>query len=195
MEKLIKTARWLDVFFKAVFWVVVIAGGILLILNGVMLILGPDWMRESAVKGSWYITGFAFRVPVDVTQTESFPMLWRVGALVFAVSFAAVCWFLYVVRRILAPMKEGKPFAPGVADDLQKLALAVLLFGIVSGLWRIVGQVMVSTAMSGKLSFNDHYLLTEVIHLDYLIVAAVLFLVSYIFRYGQELQVLSDETL
>ncbi len=195
MEKLKRTARLLDGFFKVLFWITVLFGGIVLIANVVMLCLGTEWMRAHAAQGSWYITGYGFRVPLGVTETESFPLLWRVGAVVFAAAFAAVCWFLVLVRRILAPMKEGEPFAQGVADDLSRLAWAVLVFGIVSAVWRVVSQTMVSTAMSGNLSLNTHYLPSEVIHLDYLIVAAVLFLVSYIFRYGRELQVQSDETL
>ena len=195
MERLMKTARGLDTFFKIVFWITAIFGGIVMIANLVMLILGPDWMRSHAAQGSWYITGYGFRVPVSLADTSSFPMLWRVGAAVFLAAYAAICWILLLIRRILAPMKKGEPFAAGVADDLRKLAWTVLGFGVISAVWRFVGQVMISTAMSGNLSVNTHYAAGEVIHLDFLIVAAVLFLVSYIFRYGRELQVLSDETL
>ena len=195
MEKLMKTARALDTFFKLVFWITVIFGGIVMIANLVMLILGPDWMRAHAAQGSWYITGYGFRVPFQLADTDSFPMLWRVGAAVFLVAWAAICWILHTIRRILAPMKEGQPFADGVADDLKKLAWTVLIFGLISAVWRFVSQVMVSTAMSGSLSVNSHYAVGEVVNLDFLLVAAVLFLVSYIFRYGRELQVQSDETL
>ncbi len=195
MEKLKRTASALDTFFKVFFWITAVAGGIVVIANLVMLFLGPDWMRSHAAEGSWYITGYGFRVPLSLVDTSSFPMLWRVGALVFLAAYAAVCWILIIIRRILAPMKEGQPFAAGVADDLRKLAWTVLIIGLLSGFWRFVSQVMVSTAMSGNLSVNSHYAAGEVIHLDFLIVAAVLFLVSYIFRYGRELQVQSDETL
>ena len=195
MEKLMRTARGLDTFFKVVFWITVVVGGIVMIANIVMLILGADWMRAHASTGNWYITGYGFRVPMNLVETESYPLLWRIGALMFLVAYAAICWILHLVRRILAPMKEGQPFAAGVADDLKKLAWMVLVFGFVSAVWEFVAQVMVSTAMSGNLSVNSHYAVGEVVRLDFVLVAAVLFLVSYIFRYGRELQVQSDETL
>ena len=103
------------------------------------------------------------------------------------------------IRRILQPMKEGRPFDRGIGENIRKIGYATLAFGIASNLLRFfdtfsvmrvfrVGEIHISGALE---SITVGYTLD----LSCLIVFLVLLLISHIFNYGTELQRQSDETL
>lgn len=103
------------------------------------------------------------------------------------------------IRSLLAPMKEGSPFHEGAAFSLKRLALLSLITGI----------VLNTSALVNCLLTNHYYHLQELLagerilqvkieydlDLSFLVVSGILLLLSYIFRHGQALQQLSDETL
>ena len=103
------------------------------------------------------------------------------------------------IRNILAPMKNGEPFHNAVSVNLDRLARYVCSLGIGVNLLEIISNIMITKA------YDLHLLLLseKVTHIEFmfnfdlsfLVVWAVLLLLSYVFRYGEELQQLSDETL
>ena len=119
---------------------------------------------------------------------------------VWTVALLAILWtgFRYA-RKMMIPMMEGNPFDHSVSDYLKKLGLLTLLYGIVGNM----GAAMITSMkmnhyqlerlVDGKniLAITPEYRL----ELGFLIVFFVFLLASYIFRYGAELQQLSDETL
>lgn len=103
------------------------------------------------------------------------------------------------IRNILAPMKNGEPFHNTVSVNLNRLARYVCSLGIGLNLQKIISNILLTKAydlhlllLSEKIS---HVEFTFVFDFSFLAVAGVLLLLSYIFRYGEELQQLSDETL
>lgn len=102
-------------------------------------------------------------------------------------------------RDILKPMKEGLPFHDSVSQNLKKSALYVLIWGIVKNLGDGLSLMLIasqyrlpSLLLSDKITQVSFIAPTD---LGFLFVAAVLLLLSYVFRYGESLQQLSDETL
>ena len=103
------------------------------------------------------------------------------------------------IRGILAPMKEGKPFHNAVSTNLHKLANCACSLGIGLNMLEIISNILLVKA------YDLHLLLLseKILHvefmfnfdLSFLVIYGVLLLLSYIFRYGEELQQLSDETL
>ena len=103
------------------------------------------------------------------------------------------------IRNILAPMKNGKPFHNTVSTNLKKLANYTCSLGIGLNLQEIISNIFLVKAydlhlllLSEKIS---HVEFMFVFDLSFLVVYGVLLLLSYIFRYGEQLQQLSDETL
>jgi len=103
------------------------------------------------------------------------------------------------IRNILAPMKNGKPFHNTVSTNLKKLANYSFALGIGLNLQKIISNIFLVKAydlhlllLSEKIS---HVEFMFVFDLSFLVIFGVLLLLSYIFRYGEELQQLSDETL
>jgi hypothetical protein len=103
------------------------------------------------------------------------------------------------VREILQPMTESKPFASIVSVNLKKLAKLSITLGILVNVIILAEQIMTvfvydlpGLLISEKIS---HVTGMFKIDLTFLIYWAILSLLSYVFRYGEELQQLSDETL
>ena len=103
------------------------------------------------------------------------------------------------IRNILAPMKMGEPFHSAVSSNLKKLGKFILVLGIsthcieafTTGLF--VGGFDLEGLLIGEkitgITYNSTFDMT------FLVFAAMMFLLSYVFQYGEELQQLSDETL
>lgn len=109
--------------------------------------------------------------------------------------------FLWVVlgmlMKIFGGMAEGRPFAG--ADTLRKLAWVYLGFSIGETVLGYAAEVLSYTAYRlPDLLISEKILgctLETVIDVNFLFVFAVLLLLSYVFRYGEELQRQDDETL
>jgi hypothetical protein len=103
------------------------------------------------------------------------------------------------IREILAPMTQGTVFQTGVSATLKKLAknslflcIAVNILNLADIFMFTFGFRVYDLILSEKITH-----LTIQANLDgtFLIVSGVLYLLSFIFRYGEQLQQLSDETL
>ena len=120
--------------------------------------------------------------------------------LVSALITCAVAWYcLKKLREIMVPMKDGRPFEAGVGSQIRRLAFTVLIGGGIAEVCRTVANAFEVKAYDLSKLFNPD--VVKGISFDYdislwfVIVALVLLFVSYIFRYGEDLQRESDETL
>ena len=104
-----------------------------------------------------------------------------------------------VLGVILAPMKMGRPFEEGTSKLLRKVGYAVLIGGLLSEVIGILARVLLTNAYSIDELFTSaaiskiEFVLT--MNFDFVLIACVIFFLSYIFEYGQVLQQDSDETL
>ena len=103
------------------------------------------------------------------------------------------------IREILKPMTEEKPFAAIVSTNLKKLAKLSIVIGILVNIIILSEQIM----MIFVFDLPSLLISEKIVHvggmfkidLTFLIYWAILMLLSYVFRYGESLQQLSDETL
>ena len=122
------------------------------------------------------------------------------GMIVVGDVFAAGIYYaLSLVRKILQPMMEGKPFDSMVGQNIRKIGFVTLVLGIIQNV-----AVLIETIGAVKtfqlIDMNADAVVRSVtvnysLDLTFLIVFFVLLLMSHIFNYGTELQQLSDETL
>ena len=103
------------------------------------------------------------------------------------------------IREILLPMKEERPFDSIVSTNLKKLAKLTINLGIFYNIIILSEQIMTvfvydlpGLLLSEKITHVGGLFTVD---LTFIIYWAVLLLLSYVFRYGEELQQLSDETL
>lgn len=143
---------------------------------------------------------------LELTVAESYaPDKWLV-LLQAAITLAVSCRLLYdgrrgvgYIREILHPMTEEKPFDTIVSTNLKKLARLSINLGILYNIIILSEQIITvfvydlpGLLISEKISHVGGMFQVD---LTFVVYWAVLLLLSYIFRYGEELQQLSDETL
>lgn len=104
-----------------------------------------------------------------------------------------------LARGLLAPMKEGRPFEASAPENLRKIALWVIIGGAALQVVGIVERVILVKAFPMDAIFASAAVgkVEYVFGMDFgfLVLGAVILLLSYVFSYGRELQRLSDETL
>ena len=96
-------------------------------------------------------------------------------------------------------MSQGQPFDSNVSQNFRTLSFITLASGAVVEL----GGMALSALRLGSIRldslFNPQlvagYTVEHVMNMNFILLFAVLYLMSHVFRYGEELQQLSDETL
>ena len=143
-------------------------------------------------------------VKVDIWGADFLPPgLSKVNLLVRALMFCVLCFLVIyaakIARKILLPMKEGLPFDESVYKNFRKLGFFTLIGGgLISA-----GRVLIDTISYRAYEVQNLFISDKIIEcrlepridLGFILIALVFFLMSYIFRYGAELQKQSDETL
>jgi len=200
MEKLKKMAKTLDTVVK-IFMYGNMISGVLLIVMGIVelgnISMNKSTLRESLVLslGSVEIGLVSEYAPsVQYTNTRFFVGL---------VCGIGICGFLIyaskIFRKILAPMKDGLPFDESVSKNLKVLGILILVGGAIWSVVKVVIDATCYTAYHISELFRPERItdieLSVTLDTKFLIIAAMIFLMSYIFQYGAELQKLSDETL
>lgn len=122
------------------------------------------------------------------------------GELIVALAALVLCRRLVACfRDILAPIKEGAPFQNEVSQSLKKAAIYTLAMGVVGNIGILVEDVIFPLVYNlPGLLLSDaitHVTVRYQMELNFLVPASILFLLSFVFRYGESLQQLSDETL
>lgn len=143
---------------------------------------------------------------LELTVAENYaPDKWLV-LLQAAITLVVSCRLFYdgrrgvgYIREILHPMTEEKPFDSVVSTNLKKLAKLSINLGILFNIIRLFEQIMAVFAyglpellISEKITYVSGMFSVD---LTFLVYWAILLLLSYVFRYGEQLQQLSDETL
>lgn len=172
--------------------------GVALIAAAYILKLNPDMIGTGYEN---FDIGF-----LELTVADAYaPDKWLV-LLQAALTLLVSCRLLYdgrrgigYIREILLPMKEEKPFDSIVSSNLKKLARLCINLGILYNIIILSEQIIAvfvydlpSLLIGDKITH-----VTGMFHVDltFVIYWAILLLLSYVFRYGEALQQLSDETL
>ena len=148
--------------------------------------------------------------PITINLAESYSpkdnnmvltYAWMVVVLA-AITGMAGYYALGQVRNILKPMSEGNPFHPTVSTNIRKIAYVSIIMGIVANVASFI-ETLNAVKVIEKLNLVEYVKDGSIqsittnynIDLTFLIVFFLLLLMSYIFRYGEELQQQVDETL
>lgn len=203
MNNLSNTAKKLDKVFEIAH--IVLGALAIACIVGVALIAAAYIFRlDPSMIGTGYENfdlGF-----LEITAAEGYaPDKWLV-LLQAAITLLVSCRLMYegrcgvgYIREILQPMAEEKPFESIVSTNLKKLAKLSITMGILYNIIILSEQLMTvfvyglpGLLLSEKIVHVDGMFTLD---LAFLVYWAILLLLSYVFRYGEELQQLSDETL
>ena len=121
-----------------------------------------------------------------------------VGLLLLGMLFFVGYKMIKIVESICKTALE-KPFDISIANSLVSLSKYILVGGLITNLIIIFRFIILTKPYNYNLLFNENYVsdiqFKYQFNLTFLIDAALVYLLSYVFRYGKELQDLSDETL
>ena len=196
MEKMKSTARGLDIVFKILAVLAIVGIVLLVVINVAGFAVGYEKVYEPK-NVSFAISAGGYHVDAkDLGTPQQIGSFILMLSLSGTVSLAAAWYGIRIIRHILAPMKEGQPFSKGISDDFKKLGWFLIDWGAVYNVFDLFLKNQLALRLlpvmgDGPVEVGiEHH-----IDLTFLIIAFVLFLCSYIFRYGEELQQLSDETV
>ena len=203
MKTITVTAKKLDSFFKIVdnvLMALAIAAGV---CTGLILIAWLFGLDPDTIATGYASLDIGF-LELEVANAYA-PNKWMVllQAAVTLVLSAGFCLIarggVRCIRNILLPVTQGKPFSDAVIENLKKLAILSIVLGILGNVISLVEMLfttfvfdVTSLLISEKIT---HVSLNYTSDIGFVVISAVLLLLSYIFRYGSELQQLSDETL
>ena len=203
MNNLTNTAKKLDKVFEIahiVFGALAIAS----IVGVVLIAVAYIFKMDPTFIGTGYESFDIGFVELEVAESYA-PDKWLILAQA-AFTLMVSCRLFYdgrrgvgYIREILKPMIEEKPFDSIVSTNLKKLAKLSITIGILWNVIILVEQIM----MVFVYGLPDLLIGEKILHitasfrvdLTFVVYWAILMLLSYVFRYGESLQQLSDETL
>ncbi len=190
-EKMISTAKKLDMFASVFGKLIVGAAIVLLVLLVAIVVTGSSAMLSSSLQ----LGGVTLELADGTIQSDK---AFYAGMLLAVIALLITALAMKVIREMLRPIKNGRPFDEACCLGIRKLAIIVLVGGVI---WQIgeniATWVQVSQINSMLASIEN---VTAVryaysINLSFVVYAILLLFLSYIFRYGEMLQIESDETL
>ena len=200
--KMIKTAKGLDTFFKVMQRFCTIAIAVMLILMVTLTIVHA--INPDAVIGEGFasldIGPLTLSLAESHTPTNATVLKTAWVMVVFGSLSAAVMAYAFgQLRALMAPMMAGNPFCEAACTALKSLSRCAIVMGVVGNIGAAV-ETAVTMHLYDLTNLAPGGAITAVtanqeLSMDFLVVYFLLLLVRYIFRYGTELQHLSDETL
>lgn len=203
MKDLSTTAKKLDTFFHILYICITILlvsaiVGLVIIGAAFLLKLDPDMVGT----GYEMIDAGFLELEIAPEYAPSKQLVLIQAAIQLSMGFlCALCGRICTrhIREILQPMTRNEPFSTIVSLNLKKLAVLSIILGISMNLLQLADHLMLVFALRlPELLISEkilHVGETFTFDISFLAVSALLLLLSDIFRYGEELQQLSDETL
>lgn len=201
MKKMQTMAAGLDRFFKTLYRLGIVAAVFSFVVVGILWLLylgDPDIMDLFKVSLNFGMIQFRLADTVVPAREHGFLFL-ALGTLLSIAQLPVFCMIFRSIRGILAPIREGLPFQEEIRVHLKRLGWLTIINGILANLAGLVvcGNLLPGYDL-GELFLSDKITAVTTnysLDLSFLIYAFILFLLSYVFQYGMELQQLSDETL
>lgn len=197
-QKMLRTARNLDTLVRVGGGIARAAAIVCGIFAVLVLVLGEKMYQIGSLSVDLdFITLYLAEEYQTVTQPL---ILYTIVGLLIAAVLCVVIWRASVVlRRILAPMKEGRPFESDTPANLRKIAWLTLIGGALTQIAGIAERMILTKAffieelLSSPAISGIEYNYT--LDLNFVLISCVILFLSYIFSYGQQLQQEADETL
>ena len=197
-SKMMKTAAVLDRIAKILGGVARVCGFVCLVFVVLVLVLG----EKIFVPGSNVLElGFVeFALSADYQTISPAVRAYTAVSLVIASINCFIFFFIMKhLRAVLSAVKEGKPFEQSVSANFRSLGILSLIGGLVTELFKWAQQLLLIKAYPLDEIFSSPAItgmeINFIMGTEFILVALVFFLLSWIFAYGSELQRQSDETL
>ena len=155
------------------------------------------------LTGTWSLTLGNVELVLAETFNENISFLRAEAiAIVVPVVVSAVffCYGIKILRKILACMIECKPFDGTVSVNIKRLGNLLVLASLVINVAGCVGNALIYKVCNlNELLLSDAIVAVntefQLVDAKTLFLGVLVILLSYVFKYGEELQQQADETL
>lgn len=201
MNKLSKTAKLLSFCLAVLFWVLLLRGlvyGTFSLRSCIALLSEPSPNSTITVNGiTQNFLSIYSETGIEITH-KSLLSENLLSLLVSFIQTPVFCYGIHLLRKILSPMIQHRPFS-GTSSLLKKLGWVSIAMAAIRNLFDYGLVYQYETGMSVSRLFEGSAITEVHFHYEpdmaYVLLALVIFILSAVFRYGEELQQLSDETL
>lgn len=203
MKDLTKTASILDKILH-ILYIATIVGAVACLVGLGILAVGVIFDLPPQMIGTGFQNADLGSITISVAEDQMPAYSVILGKAAVEIVLTLLCLLIArkmiaIFRDILAPMKTGAPFHTSVSGNLKKLAVHTCIIGVALNVQNILANTLTVLAYDlADVIINDqitHISITNVFDLSFLFIAGILLLLSYVFRYGEELQKFSDETV
>ena len=199
MEKLMKTSKTVDTILKVVYKILQVAGIIIFVGVGICLAAELLGQMPAAELSGISISDVELELKEPQSVETDIMMLEMGTTLVMALlAIVITCYLIKVLRKVLAPMILGQPFDGTVSGNIKKLGIACIVGGIMMDIMESVASTIAISLMDKAFWLSENVSKITVnseISLGNVLVGVLVIMLSYVFRYGEELQQQADETL
>lgn len=200
MEKLSRISKVVDKILMVVSRILIITCVVCTVLMGVLYFV--DDTGGVMTEGTWSLElgDLELQLAEDAVTHEMLQSEIIFFGSVLVVGVVFFCYVIKVLRQILAPMIQEKPFAGSVSGDLKKLGWTLIIGNVVYGIVQAIVKAMLYTSFDiQNLLLSDKIVGVEctitVFDVKTILLGVLLFLLSHVFCYGEKLQQQDDETL
>lgn len=201
MNKLSKSIKILSILLNVLCWTGLIVG----VFYGIISLISFFRLSGSDVTVSTFVSGITLDNIQFYSSTGGIsvsPAAMRnmnlVSLTVYFLQIPLTAYGIQLLRKVLRPIIDQRPFS-GTSHLLKKLGWVCLLITAIENLtnWGMLyimeHQYRIADLFLGSTITRVDFLFEP--DISFLLVAIVVFILSSVFRYGEELQQLSDETL
>lgn len=171
---------------------------VLLVFCALVLIFGDKMFDQSSL--SMELAFIKLYLAPEYRSVTSMVKIYAVTSLLCAtVGCAFLTCVCTILRELLAPIKEGRPFEKSVARNLRKIGWLTLIAGFVNQALVFIKLHFLIKAYPMDEIFSSPAIerleFKFVLDFNFILIFFVFLFLSYIFSYGHTLQQESDETL
>ncbi len=196
-EKIVKNSKVFDKVFNVFEKLLLVAAIVLAVLIVIVPIFGDALITKPNVISIGNVV--VVLKNADIIRIASSKLVIEM-ILVPGLICAFISWYgVRMFRKVLAPMKEGRPFDKSAADNIKKFGVYVIIGGVITNVCSLFSNVFEVMLYDMEKVFNMN--VVSKITYDYkfdfsfVVIALLIFLLAHVFHYGEALQVESDETL
>lgn len=196
MKKITKTSNIIKTILKILFWISAVVSVVSLVAILIALLSSGDATKVDNL--SITLGSYSLLLNQEYSLQQLTPLLCITLANVFIFGILS-CYTIKILQSVFEPMSQGKPFSTTVSSALKKLSYVVLLMGIIGIILQTATNYMFFNAFDIPTLFSKDRVISCSISIvsngNFIIWFVILRLISHIFKYGETLQQLSDETL
>lgn len=200
MKDLKRSARTLNWILNAAFWLLVLRG--LFAAGFHVSVLYKLFTDPAALSGKmgltidWLTLEAANGFGIDLDAAVKMKLVQLASAVIITV---ISCLCVRDLKHILLPIELGQPFRQGIAGHIQKLARHCFYLGWMENIAMLFSVILIENHYGLPELLTTGPITKVLIHPEFrpawFFVTAVLVILAMVFRQGEQLQTLADETL